>query len=95
MNFGESPREFQLRVHKAFDTMAAKILSRSLPENIALVTHAGVINILYYRLKGLEWNNKKPVFPSTCTGLHEVCYLEGNWKITVENDSTHLRTRKR
>jgi broad specificity phosphatase PhoE len=66
------------------------MLARDLPENVAVVTHGGPINIVHHILKGIEWTNRNSFFPTTATSIHEVSYVNGEWRLTVENDARHL-----
>lgn len=65
---GESPAAFYLRIKEWFDD----IIKSSLTNNgdLLVVTHGGVINIIYYLVKKLEWTNKKPQFPSDKCSIH-------------------------
>lgn len=56
---GESPIEFYNRITKDFE----KIISENIQyKNIMLVTHSGVINIIYRYINNMEWSNKiKPI----------------------------------
>lgn len=65
---GESPAAFYLRIKEWFDD----IIKSSLTNNgdLLVVTHGGVINIIYYLVKELEWTNKKPQFPSDKCSIH-------------------------
>ncbi len=65
---GESPAAFYLRIKEWFDS----IIKKSLPHNsdLLVVTHGGVINIIYYLVKELEWTNKKPQFPIDKCSIH-------------------------
>lgn len=87
---GESPRQHFERISRAFETLCQEMITRQLPENVAVVTHAGPINIVYHILKGLSWSNRSPFFPIAAAGIHEVSYLGGAWRITIENDTRHL-----
>lgn len=65
---GESPATFYLRIKEWFDD----IIKSSLTNNgdLLVVTHGGVINIIYYLVKELEWTNKKPQFPIDKCSIH-------------------------
>lgn len=65
---GESPAAFYLRIKEWFDD----IIKSSLINNgdLLVVTHGGVINIIYYLVKELEWTNKKPQFPIDKCSIH-------------------------
>lgn len=52
---GESPNEFFERVVYGFKTILEENKNVS---NLALVTHGGVIGIIYAYVNGLEWSNK-------------------------------------
>lgn len=87
---GESPRQFCERIGRAFHTICEKMITHQLPTDVAVITHGGPINVVYHLLKGLPWSNKNSSFPTAATGIHEVSYLDGTWRITVENDIQHL-----
>ena len=87
---GESPRRHFERISRAFVTLCERMITHQLPADVAVVTHGGPINIVCHLLKGLSWSNKTPAFPTAATGIHEVSYLEGAWRSTVENDTRHL-----
>lgn len=57
---GESPLEFYNRI-KTWLFNAIKQY-KNYDGNIIIVTHAGVINIIYYIVKNLEWSNKAKSF---------------------------------
>ena len=65
---GESPAAFYLRIKEWFDD----IIKSSLTNNgdLLVVTHGGVINIIYYLVQELEWTNKKPQFPIDKCSIH-------------------------
>jgi probable phosphoglycerate mutase len=87
---GESPRQVFERISRAFEALCQKMITHQLPGNVAVVTHGGVISIVYHLLKGLSWSNTHPSFPTAATGIHEISYLDGAWRITLENDIRHL-----
>ncbi len=65
---GESPRAFLFRIKSWFEDFLKK---PPICENdILVVTHGGVINIIYYLVKELEWTNKKPQFPIDKCSIH-------------------------
>ena len=57
---GESPIDFYNRIkdwfYQAIETY------KDVDGNIAFITHSGVINIIYYIVKGLNWSNKEKSF---------------------------------
>lgn len=65
---GESPVEFYNRIYSWFmDFLDQNSQSN---DNILVVTHSGVINILYHIVKNIEWNNKKKSFKVENCSLH-------------------------
>lgn len=58
---GESPHEFFERVSKAWYEFAEDIQQSG--DNVILVTHGGVINVILHRMKGLEYSNQTKPFP--------------------------------
>lgn len=65
---GESPEAFFLRIKKWFDEFMVK--HKNTDDNIIVVTHGGVINIIYHLVNGIEWSNKSSVFKSVNCGVH-------------------------
>lgn len=65
---GESPRDFFERI----STWFAEFISgcKSTNGNIMVVTHGGVINILYHIVRKIEWSNKAPSFKASNCGIH-------------------------
>lgn len=87
---GESPRGFQNRICKSFDELCMKLEHHEIEPNVVLVTHGGVINVLYYYLEGREWTNKSQFYPIDNTSVHVVEKREAGWRITGMNDTRHL-----
>lgn len=52
---GESPEEFYNRIIRDFKRI---ILENESYKNIIIVTHSGVINIIYSYINNIEWSNK-------------------------------------
>ena len=65
---GESPIEFYNRIKDWFYKMVDEYKNEE--GNIAFVTHSGVINIIYYIVKGLNWSNKEKSFKIGNCSLH-------------------------
>lgn len=65
---GECPEEFFRRIGKWFDGFTAKY--KNAEDNILIVTHGGVINIIYHLVNGTEWTNKTPAFKTEPCGIH-------------------------
>ena len=87
---GESPIENFIRIKRAFKGICEEQKKRNHQENVLIVTHGGVINIIYHILKRKHWTNKKKPFPSSYTSIHKIEYIDKNWEITQENLDVHL-----
>lgn len=77
---GESPIEFYNRIAENFREIIDE--NKNL-DNIMLVTHSGVINIIYHIVTGKEWSNKKKNFRISNASLH---------RVVVENDRMFIDT---
>ena len=53
---GESPKEFYERIRAAWDGFQKMVLGQN--ENVMLVTHSGVINVILSIVNGQEYSNK-------------------------------------
>ena len=63
---GESPRDFYNRIRMWFAEFSSNC--RNLDGNVLIVTHGGVINVIYHLIKGIEWNNQvRPFKPANCS----------------------------
>ncbi len=78
---GESPTAFYLRIKDWFDSIIKK--PSNIDGDLLIVTHGGVINIIYYLVKELEWTNKEPQFPIDKCSIH-VLNMD-SMKFEVEN----------
>lgn len=89
---GESPIEFYNRIKNAYQTLCDEMINGEIGPNVMLVTHGGVINIIYYIINGLKWSNKcATLCEMSSTGIHTVEYISGSWKITNSNNIEHLQ----
>lgn len=89
---GESPIEFYNRIKEAWHKLCNRIINSEIGPNVMLVTHGGVINIIYYIINGIEWTNKcAPLSKLTTTGMHIIEYGTDGWKITKSNNIEHLK----
>jgi len=69
----------------------SKIFLFSIAEaDVCVVTHGGVINIIYHIVKGLEWSNKVPLFSIGQNSIHILEYIYGQWEITLANSVADL-----
>lgn len=63
---GESPNDFYFRIKNWFDNYILNY--QNMESNVLVVTHSGVINIIYHIVKNIEWSNKtKPFKVSNCS----------------------------
>ena len=89
---GESPIEFYNRIKEAYEKLCNEIINGVIGPNVMLVTHGGVIDILYHIINGVEWTNKcAPLCKLSNTGIHTVEHISGIWKITESNNIKHLQ----
>ncbi|UQZ87559.1 Putative phosphoserine phosphatase 2 [Paenibacillus konkukensis] len=87
---GESPQQFYTRIRGAFEHLLSRLEQAELEANVLVVTHGGVINVIYYLLSRLDWTNKAPFHSAGSTGLHIVERTEEGWTITGRNDRKEL-----
>lgn len=83
---GESPNGFYLRIKKWFSDFNSNY--HNMNGNILVVTHSGVINVVYHLVKGIEWNNKICVFKASNCSIH-VLNLD-TMEFEVENKTDFL-----
>lgn len=65
---GESPKDFYLRIKNWFEDFCSNYDSTS--GNILVVTHSGVINVIYHLVNGIQWSNKCCVFKCNHCSIH-------------------------
>lgn len=65
---GESPHEFFARIETWFSSFLS--VNNKLDRNIVVVTHSGVINIIYHIVNQIQWSNKSKSFPVANCSLH-------------------------
>ncbi|MBE9915112.1 histidine phosphatase family protein [Paenibacillus donghaensis] len=87
---GESPLEFFTRISETFSKLCKEQESVHNAENVIVVTHGGVINVIYHTLKGLAWTNKSVKFPASYTSIHKIEYQDGKWGFAFENLVPHI-----
>lgn len=85
---GESPNEFFLRIRSWFDEFIEK--NKNTNGNILIVTHGGVIDIIYHLINGIEWNNQSHVCRASNCSIH-VLNME-TMKFDVENRIDFLQS---
>ena len=67
---GESPKEFYQRIYRAWDNFKNEI--RSFNENVLLVTHGGVMNVIQCIEYGRVYSNKSNPYPVGYSGIVEI-----------------------
>lgn len=87
---GESPRHFYNRISQSFRNLCRRVEDQELASNVLLVTHGGVINILYYVLSGQEWSNQSSFYTIDHTSIHTVMKANEGWKMSEMNIRNHL-----
>ncbi len=78
---GESPIAFFNRIKTTY----LELLKNNTDDNIAVITHSGVINIIYHLVKGIEWSNKNKSFPIKNASIHMLEIKSGKNGIIMEN----------
>ena len=64
---GESPNSFYLRIQKWFADFSSQLDANG---NVLIVTHGGVISIIYHLVNNIEWSNRTPPFRTSHCGLY-------------------------
>ncbi|MEK4525375.1 histidine phosphatase family protein [Paenibacillus sp. BGI2013] len=87
---GESPGDFYNQISISFENLLRDIEDQTVKSNVLLITHGGVINILYYLLEKREWSNKSSFYPMDNTSVHTVEKGRHGWKLSSANVLSHL-----
>jgi probable phosphoglycerate mutase len=87
---GESPIENFTRIKRVFEGICKEQIEKNHQENVLIITHGGVINIIYHILKGKEWTNRNKPFSTFNTSIHKIEFVKNNWEVTQENVIEHL-----
>ncbi|WP_405111273.1 histidine phosphatase family protein [Paenibacillus sp. FSL K6-1217] len=82
---GESPLEFFTRIQEAFVRLCAEHARSGPDDHVMIVTHGGVINIIYHIIRGMDWNNRGSKFPASYVSLHRIELVDGQWGVSLEN----------
>lgn len=85
---GESPNDFYMRIKQWFSEFSSNC--RNMNGNILVVTHGGVINVVYHLVKGMEWNNKGRAFKTGNCSVH-VLNID-TMEFEIENKTDFLTT---
>lgn len=83
---GESPRDFYRRIRLWFSDFCSGC--HDVNGNILVVTHGGVINLIYHLVKGMEWSNRNPSFPIANCSIHILNM--GKMEFEAENKTEFL-----
>ena len=83
---GESPKDFYARIKMWFEGFCGQYHGKD--GNVLIVTHGGVINVVYHLVKGLEWSNKGCAFKAANCSVH-VLNLD-TMRFEVENKTDFL-----
>lgn len=83
---GESPRQFYKRIATWFSELSDTCRNEN--GNILIVTHGGVINVVYHLVKGIEWNNKSRSFKVGNCSLH--IFNVDTMEFEIENKTDFL-----
>lgn len=65
---GESPEDFYERIKVWFDEFIK--VHQNDKDNILIVTHGGVINVIYHLIKNIKWSNKNSMFKADNCAIH-------------------------
>ena len=65
---GESPKQFYTRIKEWFETFLAEC--KEFEGNVLVLTHGGVINVVYHLVRNMEWSNKKKPVPVANCSVH-------------------------
>ena len=74
---GESPKEFYERIRTAWDAFQKMALAQN--ENVLLVTHGGVINVILSIVHGEQYSNKTTMRKIQNAELIALEYMEKGW----------------
>ena len=75
---GESPKEFYERISTAWDAFQKMVLEQN--ENVMLVTHGGVINVILSIVSGEKYSNKTSMRKIRNAELITLEYQGKGWK---------------
>ena len=65
---GESPNEFYARIKTWFENFLVEYQNTN--GNILVVTHSGVINVIYHIVRKMDWSNKGRTFKVSNCSIH-------------------------
>ncbi len=85
---GESPKDFFHRIRKGFFNI---LKENQDVENLMIVTHAGVISIIYHIIQKKRWTNKKKSVKIPKTSITKIEYDNKELKIIYTGKTPHLK----
>lgn len=81
---GESPQAFYLRIKTWFEDFMAE--HENMNENTLIVTHSGVINIIYHLVNHILWNNQSNPHKISHCSIHVLNLETGKFEIENKID---------
>lgn len=85
---GESPIEFHDRIIKDFKDIVKENKNHN---NIMIVTHSGVINIIYRYINNMEWSNKIKSIKVSNASIYSLILENNNRYFELENYCEYLK----
>lgn len=85
---GESPKEF---FHRIRDSFFAILKENKDVENLMIVTHAGVISIIYHIIEKKRWSNRQKSVKIPKTSITKIEKDENGLKIIYSGQTPHLK----
>lgn len=85
---GESPIEFHDRIIKDFKNIVKENKNHN---NIMIVTHSGVINIIYRYINNMEWSNKIKSIKVSNASIYSLILDNNNGYFELENYNEYLK----
>ena len=84
---GESPREFYQRIKTWFELFLKE--NHNSDETQIVVTHGGVLNIIYHLVNQIEWTNKRKLFHAKHCSISLV--NTETFRFEIENQTDFLK----
>lgn len=81
---GESPKAFYERIADAWERFSCELVSGK--ENVLLVTHGGVIQVILSLINNVPYTNKAPVRRIPYAGSFALIFEDGKWMELKEID---------
>ena len=85
---GESPIEFHDRIIKDFKDIVKENKNHN---NIMIVTHSGVINIIYRYINNMEWSNKIKSIKVSNASIYSLILDNNNGYFELENYNEYFK----